>query len=469
MTTGVLAIVNKNCFYTVPRCLENILDKKVHSIALNFFEKCIDWLCMTFYPAYRNLYQTKCVTPLNSSTSIIAEIETALPVASIDPVATARTRDLQKAGIYGQAVGDAFGLMTEFVTRDEARALVPDLQELIDRGHLLITDPRFRQGPGAAHRTRFNPGWTDDTDQAIALVRALDRKRHGDARSEAQLFADELLQWIRHGLTGRTNAKCMGLGTLVSNVTSKPHFAQNPSQAALDVWRDPRFSFGEIGMHYRPAANGAVMRTSVIPMIYHRNLSQMVQKTIEMCKVTHRDPRCIASCVAVTMAMAMMLRGERDWGRICATSSRVAKAVLADEMSLIRACLAPHEDYQALTRTYQNELEAHMLGDYSVLNLDEGWATAAANPKGNRIGYTYKCMGAAFHALREAIRFNNPARALYDLIREGGDADTNGAVAGAMIGCYFGWDAFPPSWKAIPDQAVLEDTLQRIQTLSVRS
>ena len=32
------------------------------------------------------------------------------------------------------------------------------------------------------------------------------------------------------------------------------------------------------------------------------------------------------------------------------------------------------------------------------------------------------------------------------LCRQGGDADTNGAVAGALLGCKLGTSALPPSW-----------------------
>lgn len=34
----------------------------------------------------------------------------------------------------------------------------------------------------------------------------------------------------------------------------------------------------------------------------------------------------------------------------------------------------------------------------------------------------------------------------FRLRRQGGDADTNGAVAGALLGCKLGTSALPPSW-----------------------
>ena len=37
-------------------------------------------------------------------------------------------------------------------------------------------------------------------------------------------------------------------------------------------------------------------------------------------------------------------------------------------------------------------------------------------------------------------------QALEDIVYEGGDADTNGAVAGALLGCKLGMVGLPQSW-----------------------
>jgi ADP-ribosylglycohydrolase len=67
----------------------------------------------------------------------------------------------------------------------------------------------------------------------------------------------------------------------------------------------------------------------------------------------------------------------------------------------------------------------------------------------NRIGYVYKCLGSAIVSLRMAMRAlacrDDPISAetvfeelIVNLIMEGGDADTNAAVAGAVLGAYLG-------------------------------
>ena len=92
------------------------------------------------------------------------------------------------------------------------------------------------------------------------------------------------------------------------------------------------------------------------------------------------------------------------------------------------------------TREYSIEIAQYLdlaECDYiDVFDFDEG-----LNPKEqNRIGYTLKAMGAAFWALKHACSFQD---GIEQVIHEGGDADTNAAVVGAMLGTRDGFDSFP--------------------------
>ena len=52
------------------------------------------------------------------------------------------------------------------------------------------------------------------------------------------------------------------------------------------------------------------MRTSILGVHDFGDIDKVIANTKEACQVTHADPRCIASCVAVTTAVALMLQGK---------------------------------------------------------------------------------------------------------------------------------------------------------------
>jgi len=86
----------------------------------------------------------------------------------------------------------------------------------------------------------------------------------------------------------------------------------------------------------------------------------------------------------------------------------------------------------------------------SELALDEGRA----------IGYTYKCLGAGLWALRCEDGFEAAMRAL---TAEAGDADTNAAVGGALLGCRLGFSQLPSAWIAqLPHAPWLEAHVQKL-------
>jgi ADP-ribosylglycohydrolase len=90
-----------------------------------------------------------------------------------------------------------------------------------------------------------------------------------------------------------------------------------------------------------------------------------------------------------------------------------------------------------------------------------------------KIGYTFKCLGCAFWALDIISRYQERLSAaikegntipglsfekiIHRLVQECGDADTNAAVAGSIIGTYIGYDALPERWlNALPNKAWLD-------------
>ena len=71
------------------------------------------------------------------------------------------------------------------------------------------------------------------------------------------------------------------------------------------------------------------------------------------------------------------------------------------------------------------------------------WAQVAAAGDLDTSGYVLGTLGVAVWALFSGLGFEE---ALITVVNLGGDADTTGAVAGALLGAHYGADAVPARW-----------------------
>ena len=153
----------------------------------------------------------------------------------------------------------------------------------------------------------------------------------------------------------------------------------------------------------------------------------LVRNTAASAAVTHWDSRCVWSAVFVNLAIACRSCGNRRTMR-CDSSSAPSgpRETLGD-------ALAPFGiDASVPARVIQ------ALGTADVTTPEEigldGWD----------MGYTLKAMQVALWFAGRAADFEE---ALIAVVNAGGDTDTNGAVAGAVLGARFGFDAIPRRWR----------------------
>lgn len=105
---------------------------------------------------------------------------------------------------YGQALGDAYGLSTEFLNRVQVAEKYPDTSVLIPYPDYILTH----------HSQRWPRGdWTDDTDQWILILDTL-----RDHEGNEKVFAEKLENWIRAGFQELGDWAGLGLGANVSQV-----------------------------------------------------------------------------------------------------------------------------------------------------------------------------------------------------------------------------------------------------------
>lgn len=281
--------------------------------------------------------------------------------------------------LFGNAIGDAIGLGTEFMSKFLIKAFyTTGLRNYSD----------IHQD---AHRIRWKKGeWTDDTDQMLCILDSLVENKRLDYKDVAK----RIHQWAYSG--GR------GIGNTVFNALKHPQFLQNPHAVAEEIW---------VQGNKQVAANGAIMRTSVLGIWQYQDLSAVRQNTENVAKITHFDPRCIGSCVALTTTIARILQGETDINKLydCAEAEALP--------------------YDVRILPYLQDARKQPITHF---DLEEKTS----------IGYTLKALACAFWALQQ----DNFQDAISAIIHEGGDADTNGAVAGALLGAKLGYDSLPTNW-----------------------
>ena len=320
--------------------------------------------------------------------------------------------------VFGNALGDAVGLSTEFMNRQEIVRHYP-------------SDHVFR--PSATlypdmHRLNFCQGdWTDDTDQLVLILQTL-LEHQGQYNGPA--FAAKLLDWKNGGFGALGDESGAGCGRTTLAVLHHPAFLDNPQHAAAQVWQ---------GSGRVVAPNGAVMRTAITAVPYFWNAKAVETTTTAYCRATHADPRCRVSCLVIAETIRLMLVHVATTG--AAVPPAQVPELMQQAMTYSLGVVGSDLNAQAV-----QELETYCrVTELNDLELDSV----------RTIGYTYKCMGSGMWALRTAVMrqqqsSNHAADAteiirsvLQDLVRAGGDADTNGAVAGAMLGAYFGFAALP--------------------------
>jgi ADP-ribosylglycohydrolase len=159
-----------------------------------------------------------------------------------------------------------------------------------------LKELEFEQKVPDMHRQRWEAGdWTDDSDQMILIMRSLLEMKQMSAVD----FACKLKEWAEKGFSELGDHGGMGIGSTTVHVLRHEKYDTDPHSAAADIWE-------KTGKFVAP--NGAVMRTSILGIYQYENLEQVKENTLTACKITHADPRCQASCVAVTRAIALMLQ-----------------------------------------------------------------------------------------------------------------------------------------------------------------
>ena len=159
--------------------------------------------------------------------------------------------------LWGQAIGDALGLGTEFMSNDEVKQNYPD--GLSKYNQIMEESGR----------------WTDDTDMMLCIARAI----ISDKSIEPETVAHNFKEWYK--------SSPIDMGVTTARILSLYEYEDFPYETAQMMWE--RFGKNDAG-------NGGVMRTSVVGL-WNENVAENAER---ICRLTHADPRCAGSCVIIS-------------------------------------------------------------------------------------------------------------------------------------------------------------------------
>ena len=266
--------------------------------------------------------------------------------------------------LWGQAIGDALGLGTEFMSKDEVLHNYPD---------------------GLSEYSQFGEEygrWTDDTDMMLCIARAIIAYKAINPKTVAHNFKE----WYK--------SSPVDIGGTTARILSLFEYEESPFEIARMMWeRSGRNN----------AANGGVMRTSVVGL-WNENVAGNAEK---ICSLTHADPRCIGSSVII--------------------SELINSLVWQDKELSYEKLLQIGDKYDSRIKPYLERARNGLLEDFE---LDDE----------QTMGYTLKTMGCAIWCL---FHVNSFKEGLLKVVNAGGDADTNAAVACAVLGAKYGKKGIP--------------------------
>lgn len=292
-------------------------------------------------------------------------------------------RSMIAGAVLGAAIGDAMGHPTEFLAMPAIRAKFG------------VRGVRKFELYWTRDDRRFAP-YTDDTQMAEIVLRALVESRDDDAGLETSMkaIADGFIEWSEHPQGGHRapgNACMAGARALAQGV----HWSKAGGPTA--------------------GGCGSVMRAYPFGLVFASDLRRAERWSVAHSKLTHRDPIALAACAAMAVGMARILRGD--------TVEMVTSEMVA------AACRYSTPTAAMMVRALDEALSG--VGPEITLDRLRAWAA-------------HEAIAAAVYIF--ARHPDNPEAAILEGANTPGDSDSIATLAGALTGARCGLDALPSAW-----------------------
>lgn len=297
--------------------------------------------------------------------------------------------------LIGSAIGDAMGMPASFMSPEKIKRIYGRIDGFLPPDKEQIPHGNLAEGK-----------ITDDTEESLIISEVLIQA----GKFDQTLFIEKMKHWAING--DMLNSTIIGPSTR--------RFLE-----AIINDADPRET-GKIG-----DTNGGAMRVAPIGIFYHGDVPKTIQAALESGEVSHGSKPGLASTVAIAAAISTAVAGNCTPGEVLEAALQGAEAgeqvgfdipapSVAARIHLAKRIVDEHqgESVDALSYRLYQVIGASMKS-YESIPLSLGVFYAAAG------------------------RFED---GLLAAINTGDDADTNGAIVGALCGAFSGVDAIQPEW-----------------------
>ncbi|KAL2193971.1 ADP-ribosylation/Crystallin J1 [Corynascus similis CBS 632.67] len=324
--------------------------------------------------------------------------------------------------LLGVHAGDSLGATVEFQGWKNIKIDHPrGVRDIVGGGH-------FDWPPGHA---------TDDTDLTRAVLLAyrdvakLNHSQSPKSPDVVKLAAQHMVDWYD------------GRGWPDRAWGQRPCDVGGATARGLSKFKrtnDPRAS----GAGEGSAGNGSLMRC-IPTALFQPDAAKSLTESVEISAVTHNDYHCTIACAAYNV----MARALVD-GRTPDEAWQAGKDAVAQVTSFLDAAL-PGAAHKVNTARAAKKVEAAIDAGKSLVrvhDLAENGPKHAANATKAlpfaASGYVLESLTLAVAAMLDPRPLED---VLIDVVRFGQDADTNGAIAGGLLGARDGVHAIPLKWR----------------------
>ncbi len=174
--------------------------------------------------------------------------------------------------------------------------------------------------------------------------------------------------------------------------------------------------------------NDGIIRCIPLSLLYFQDMEKLMQETLRAAMLTHYDKKTASAAVAVNLLISRMLQGESDRKKIL---QQVGQLLDDNELGIYNVLpdvSSKKKDDLRCSPRLQDTLEASLWGWFKAKNFQDAMVT---------------------------------------VVNLGDDADTIGALTGALNGAYFGEESIPADWlKTLEDKNIIANLGRRLYKLA---